>query len=118
MKTHSTELEGVLIIEPCIIGEERGYFYQSYSQKNFEQQVLKTSFIQDKQSYSCRVVLRGQHYQSPPHARSKLVRVIKGRVLDIAADIRKGSPSYGKNIAPPSLKDLKSPFTYGEKLYA
>ncbi len=99
MEVIKTALEGVVIIEPKIFGDDRGYFYESFSQKEFEQKVCKTTFVQDNQSFSKYGVLRGLHFQKAPHAQSKLVRVVKGRVLDVAVDIRKGSPSYGKYVA-------------------
>ena len=99
MNVIKTELEGVVIIEPTVFGDERGYFYESFSQREFEEKVCKTTFIQDNQSYSTYGVLRGLHFQKAPHAQSKLVRVVKGKVLDVAVDIRKGSPTYGKYVA-------------------
>lgn len=99
MKVIKTNLEGVVIIEPTVFGDERGYFYESFSQREFEEKVCQTTFIQDNQSYSRYGVLRGLHFQKAPHAQSKLVRAVKGRVLDVAVDIRKGSPTYGKHVA-------------------
>ena len=93
-----TEIEGVKIIEPKIFGDSRGYFYESYSQRDFEEKVAKVSFVQDNQSFSHYGVLRGLHFQLPPYSQSKLVRVIQGRVMDVAVDIRKGSPTYGKYV--------------------
>jgi dTDP-4-dehydrorhamnose 3,5-epimerase len=97
MNIIQTELEGVIIIEPRIFNDERGYFFESFSQKEFEEKVSKTIFVQDNESKSKYGVLRGLHYQKAPHAQAKLVRVIKGRVLDVAVDIRKGSPTFGKH---------------------
>lgn len=94
-----TEIPGVVIIEPKIFGDERGYFYESYSQRDFEDKVAKVTFVQDNQSFSHYGVLRGLHFQNPPYAQSKLVRVIQGKVVDVAVDIRKGSPTYGKYVA-------------------
>ena len=91
-----TSIPEVIIIEPKIFGDERGYFFESYSKKEFEKSVLKTEFIQDNEAKSTYGVLRGLHYQLPPFAQSKLVRVIEGKVLDVAVDIRKGSPTFGK----------------------
>lgn len=93
-----TEIEGVKIIEPKIFGDSRGYFYESYSQRDFEEKVAKVSFVQDNQSFSHYGVLRGLHFQHPPYSQSKLVRVIQGRVMDVAVDIRKGSPTFGKYV--------------------
>lgn len=94
-----TEIPGVVILEPRIFGDSRGYFYESYSQRDFDEKVAKVTFVQDNQSYSHYGVLRGLHFQKPPYAQSKLVRVIQGRVMDVAVDIRKGSPSFGKHVA-------------------
>lgn len=93
-----TEIDGVKIIEPKIFGDSRGYFYESYSQRDFEEKVAKVSFVQDNQSFSHYGVLRGLHFQLPPYSQSKLVRVIQGRVMDVAVDIRKGSPTFGKYV--------------------
>ena len=99
MNIIKTDIEGVVIIEPRVFGDERGYFFESFSQREFEEKVCKTTFIQDNQSFSTYGVLRGLHFQAAPHAQSKLVRVTKGKVLDVAVDIRKGSPTYGKHVA-------------------
>ncbi len=100
MSVIKTDIEGVFIIEPRIFGDERGYFYESYNKERFKEETgLDIDFVQDNQSKSCYGVLRGLHFQKPPHAQSKLVRVIKGAVLDVAVDIRKGSPTFGKHIA-------------------
>lgn len=99
MEVVKTDIEGVVIIEPRVFGDERGYFFESFSQREFEEKVCRTTFIQDNQSYSRYGVLRGLHFQKAPYAQSKLVRVIKGKVLDVAVDIRKGSPTYGKHVA-------------------
>ena len=99
MKVIETEIEGVVIIEPKVFSDERGYFFESFSQKEFEEKVCKTTFIQDNESKSTYGVLRGLHFQKMPYAQSKLVRVVKGSVLDIAVDIRKGSPTFGKHVA-------------------
>ena len=89
----------MVIIEPRIFSDERGYFFESFSQREFEEKVCKTVFVQDNESKSSYGVLRGLHFQKPPYAQSKLVRVLKGAVLDVAVDIRKGSPSFGKHVA-------------------
>jgi dTDP-4-dehydrorhamnose 3,5-epimerase len=93
-----TAIEGVKIIEPKIFGDKRGYFYESYSQKDFEEKVAKVNFVQDNQSFSHYGVLRGLHFQNPPYSQSKLVRVIQGKVIDVAVDIRKNSPTYGQHV--------------------
>lgn len=94
-----TEIEDVVIIEPRIYSDSRGYFYESFSQKLFQENVRNTFFVQDNQSKSSFGVLRGLHFQKPPFAQSKLVRCIRGCVLDVAVDIRKGSPTYKKYVA-------------------
>lgn len=94
-----TEIEGVVIIEPKVFGDERGYFFESWSQKDFDEQVCPIKFVQDNESKSCYGVLRGLHFQKGRYSQSKLVRVVKGRVLDVAVDIRKGSPTFGKHVA-------------------
>ena len=95
-----TEIPEILIIEPKVFGDERGYFFESYNKERFLQETgLDIDFVQDNESKSSYGVLRGLHFQKPPHAQSKLVRVIKGRVLDVAVDIRKGSPTFGKYVA-------------------
>ena len=99
MEVINTGIEGVVIIEPRIFKDERGYFYESFSQREFEEKVCRTTFVQDNQSKSSYGVLRGLHFQKPPHCQSKLVRCIKGAVLDVAVDIRKGSPTFGKYVA-------------------
>ncbi len=99
MKVIHTEIEGVVVIEPRIFEDARGYFFESFSQKDFDAQVRSVRFVQDNESMSAYGVLRGLHYQKPPFTQSKLVRVIRGRVLDVAVDIRKGSPTFGKHVA-------------------
>ena len=94
-----TAIDGVVIIEPRLFKDERGYFFESFSQKEFEEKVCKTVFVQDNESKSSYGVLRGLHLQQPPFAQSKLVRVVRGAVLDVAVDIRKGSPTFGKHVA-------------------
>ena len=94
-----TNLDGVVIIEPKVFGDDRGYFMETFREELFEKNVIKTTFIQDNESKSKKGVLRGIHYQLPPFAQSKLVRVIKGSVIDVAVDIRKGSPTFGKYVA-------------------
>ncbi len=99
MNIIKTDIEGVVIIEPQIFSDNRGYFFESFSQAKFEQQVCRTIFVQDNESKSTYGVLRGLHFQAPPHAQSKLVRVVEGEVLDVAVDIRVGSPTYGRYVA-------------------
>ena len=96
MELIKTNIPGVVILQPRIFGDERGYFFESFSQRDFEREVRRTVFVQDNESKSCYGVLRGLHFQKPPYAQSKLVRVVKGSVLDVAVDIRKGSATYGK----------------------
>lgn len=99
MNVIKTDIEGVLILEPKVFGDHRGYFFESFSQRDFNSKVREVKFVQDNESKSCYGVLRGLHFQKPPHAQSKLVRVVKGAVLDVAVDIRKGSPTFGKHVA-------------------
>ena len=99
MQVIKTDIEGVVIIEPKVFGDHRGYFFESFSERDFNAQVREVKFVQDNESKSCYGVLRGLHFQKPPHCQSKLVRVVKGAVLDVAVDIRKGSPTFGKHVA-------------------
>ena len=99
MNVIPTELPGVVILEPRVFGDSRGYFYESFSEREFREKVCNTVFVQDNQSMSCYGVLRGLHYQKAPHCQSKLVRCVKGRVLDVAVDIRQGSPTFGQHVA-------------------
>ena len=99
MEIIKTNIEGVVIIEPRIFKDDRDYFFESFSQREFEEKVCKTTFVQDNESKSSYGVLRGLHFQKPPFAQSKLVRVIKGVVLDVAVDIRKGSPTFGQYVS-------------------
>ncbi len=87
-----------MIIEPKVFGDERGYFFESFSQREFEEKVCKTLFVQDNESKSCYGVVRGLHFQRAPFEQAKLVRVVTGRVLDVAVDIRKGSPTCGQHV--------------------
>ena len=93
-----TEIEGVFIIEPMVFKDSRGYFMEAWKQEEFNEHVGKTNFIQDNESKSAFGVLRGLHYQKGSLSQAKLVRVIKGRVLDVAVDIRKSSPTFGKHV--------------------
>ena len=99
MKVIKTPIEGVVIIEPKVFNDARGYFFESFSQREFEGKVRKINFVQDNESMSSYGVMRGLHFQAPPFTQSKLVRCVKGRVLDVAVDIRKGSPTYGQHVA-------------------
>lgn len=99
MEVIKTEIEGVVIIEPRIFKDARGYFFESYSKREFDEKVRPVDFVQDNESMSTKGVMRGLHFQCPPFTQSKLVRCVKGRVLDVAVDIRKGSPTYGKHVA-------------------
>ena len=99
MKFKKTKISDLIIIEPTVFGDARGYFFESYNQKKFEEIVSKTSFIQDNESKSTKGVLRGLHFQKPPFAQAKLVRCIEGRVVDVAVDIRKGSPTFGMHVS-------------------
>lgn len=99
MKVIPTDIEGVVIIEPDVFGDARGYFMESWSQQRFNESVREVEFVQDNQSKSCYGVVRGLHFQRGEHSQSKLVRVAQGRVLDVAVDIRRGSPTFGRHIA-------------------
>lgn len=100
-----TEIEGVVIIEPKVFGDSRGYFFESWSQKDFDELVRPVKFVQDNESMSTYGVMRGLHFQRPPYTQSKLVRCVKGAVLDVAVDIRKGSPTYGQHVAVELTED-------------
>lgn len=99
MNIIKTPIEGVVLIEPKVFYDSRGYFFESFSAARFEEEVCNTRFVQDNDSKSTYGVLRGLHYQLPPYSQSKLVRVIYGTVLDVAVDIRKGSPTFGKYVS-------------------
>ena len=99
MEYRKTEIEGVFVIEPRVFGDERGYFFEAWKQQEFEENVGKVNFMQDNESKSVRGVLRGLHYQKGEFSQAKLVRVISGRVLDVAVDLRKSSPTFGKYVA-------------------
>lgn len=99
MNIIDTTINGVFIIEPQVFEDERGYFLESFSQEKFNQNISEIVFVQDNESKSKYGVIRGLHYQKPPFAQSKLVRVVQGSVLDVAVDIRKGSPTFGKYVA-------------------
>ena len=110
MELIKTNIPGVVILQPRIFGDERGYFFESFSQRDFEREVRRTVFVQDNESKSCYGVLRGLHFQKPPYAQSKLVRVVKGSVLDVAVDIRKGSPTFGKYVSVELTEENKRQF--------
>ena len=99
MEVIKTNIDSVLIIEPKVFEDARGYFFESFSQREFEQKVRKINFVQDNESKSVYGVMRGLHFQAPPVAQSKLVRCVRGRVLDVAVDIRRGSLTYGQHVA-------------------
>ena len=100
MKIIQTEIQGVLIIEPDVFGDRRGYFFESFNRKRFEEITgMTVDFVQDNESLSTYGVVRGLHFQKPPRAQAKLVRVVKGRVLDVAVDLRKDSPTYGHHVS-------------------
>ena len=99
MEVIKTDIEGVVIIEPKVFDDARGYFFESFSQREFEEKVRKINFVQDNESMSSYGVMRGLHFQKMPYTQSKLVRCVKGAVLDVAVDIRKGSPTYGQHVA-------------------
>ena len=99
MNIIETEIQGVYIIEPKVFGDSRGYFFESYSRREFEAKVGPVEFVQDNESKSCYGVVRGLHFQKPPHTQAKLVRVVKGKVLDVAVDLRKDSPTYGRHVS-------------------
>lgn len=110
MNIIKTAIEGVVIIEPKVFADDRGYFFESFSQQRFIENVCNTTFVQDNESKSSYGVLRGLHYQKPPYAQSKLVRVVKGSVLDVAVDIRKGSPTFSKYVAVELSQENKRQF--------
>lgn len=110
MNIIKTPIEGLIIIEPRIFSDERGYFFESFSQQKFNELVHKTIFVQDNESKSSYGVIRGLHFQKPPFAQAKLVRVIKGCVLDVAVDIRKGSPTYGQHFSVELSEENKKQF--------
>ena len=99
MKVTETNIEGLLIIEPSVFNDGRGYFYESYNKIKFKEAGITVDFVQDNQSFSHKGATRGLHAQAHPFAQGKLVRVISGRVLDVAVDIRKGSATYGKHVS-------------------
>lgn len=99
MNITKTAIEGVVIIEPKLFNDSRGYFFESYNKKAFDEEVAKVDFVQDNESCSTRGVMRGLHFQLPPFTQAKLVRCVEGRVLDVALDLRKESPTYGQHVS-------------------
>jgi len=99
MEYIATELQGAFIIEPKVINDDRGYFFEAWKKEEFEKHVGKVDFIQDNESKSSYGVLRGLHYQKGDSSQAKLVRVVKGKVLDVAVDMRRSSPTFGKYVA-------------------
>lgn len=111
MEVIKTEIEGVVILEPTVFKDARGYFFESFSQREFDEKVAipfvgkPIVFVQDNESMSSYGVMRGLHFQRPPFTQSKIVRCVKGRVLDVAVDIRKGSPTYGRHVSVELTED-------------
>lgn len=105
MNVIKTAIDGVVIIEPRVFRDERGYFFESFSQREFDEKVRRINFVQDNESMSSYGVMRGLHFQRPPFTQSKLVRCVSGAVLDVAVDIRKGSPTYGRHVAVELTED-------------
>lgn len=105
MEVIKTNIDGVYIIEPRVFKDARGYFFESYSQGEFDEKIGKITFVQDNESMSSYGVMRGLHFQRPPFTQSKLVRCVKGAVLDVVVDIRKGSPTYGQHVAVELTED-------------
>lgn len=105
MNVIKTDIDGVVIIEPRVFEDARGYFFESFSERDFNSQVREIKFVQDNESKSSYGVMRGLHFQRPPFTQSKLVRCVKGAVLDVAVDIRKGSPTYGQHVAVELTED-------------
>ena len=105
MNVIKTAIDGVVIIEPLVFKDARGYFFESFSQREFDEKIGPITFVQDNESMSNYGVLRGLHFQRPPYTQSKIVRCVKGAVLDVAVDIRKGSPTYGQHVAVELTED-------------
>jgi len=119
MKVTETPIEGLLIVEPGVFKDPRGYFFESYNKKLYEENGITDNFVQDNQSYSTYGVIRGLHYQLKPYAQSKLVRVLQGKIFDVAVDLRKDSPTFGKwfgvELSADNFKQLYIPrgFAHG-----
>lgn len=105
MNVLKTAIEGVFILEPRLFKDARGYFFESFNQREFDEKVERTVFVQDNESKSSYGVVRGLHIQKPPYTQSKLVRVVKGAVLDVAVDVRKGSPTFGQHVSVELTED-------------
>lgn len=105
MEVIKTDIEGPLVIEPKVFGDARGYFFESFSQREFDAKVGELRFVQDNESCSHRGVMRGLHFQMPPFTQAKLVRCVRGAVLDVAVDIRRSSPTYGRHVAVELTED-------------
>ncbi len=116
MEVITTSIDGLFIIEPRIFEDSRGYFFESFSQREFEEKIGPINFVQDNESKSSYGVMRGLHFQRPPFTQSKLVRCVKGAVLDVAVDIRKGSPTYGQHVSVILAGDdmVGTPSLFGE----
>lgn len=99
MNVIKTDIDGLVVIEPRVFGDSRGYFFESFSERDFKMEVADVDFVQDNESKSSYGVVRGLHFQKPPYAQAKLVRVVKGKVLDVAVDLRKESPTFGHHVA-------------------
>ena len=99
MKVIPTKIEGLYILEPRVFKDDRGYFFESYSKREFDRDIANVEFVQDNESCSSKGVIRGLHFQKPPYSQAKLVRCVVGRVLDVAVDLRKGSATYGEHVA-------------------
>lgn len=105
MEVIKTDIEGVCILRPRVFEDARGYFFESFSQREFDEKIGEVRFVQDNESKSTRGVLRGLHFQKPPYSQAKLVRCVRGRVLDVAVDIRKDSPTYGQYVSVELTED-------------
>ena len=122
MEVITTDIKGVLVIQPKVFGDNRGYFFESFSQREFDEKVAPIlghtiNFVQDNESMSSYGVMRGLHFQRPPFTQSKLVRCVKGAVLDVAVDIRKGSPTFGQHVAVELTEENHTMFVqFGVKL--
>ncbi|MNR21194.1 dTDP-4-dehydrorhamnose 3,5-epimerase [compost metagenome] len=99
MKIEKTFIKDLIIIEPSVIGDERGFFFEAYNKTKFRDLGIEIDFVQDNQSFSKRGTLRGLHYQNPPFAQTKLIRVLEGEIIDVVVDLRKESPTYGKSFS-------------------
>lgn len=112
MNIITTEIEGLIIIEPRIFQDSRGYFFESFNQSEFEEKIGPAMFVQDNESKSCYGVVRGLHFQKGAHSQSKLVRVVKGKVLDVAVDLRPGSKTFGKHVSVELPKTTTGSFSF------